>query len=190
MFSIVTNLPFVIGNFSDSITAGYEDEKSYENDHYSISIIHDKTYLPEEAEHYLLKEYDPASIEIDLQYSSKYAQNSATNLNIAAEFVRGNSSIKADCKLKTAAPWLFMPFEVIDPIEAGANYDVLIAYLTDWISNAASMVHHKEPETKPVETAEPDKDPEETTSGPEVTPESEEQDTDAETAPLSETELE
>ena len=141
-----------------------EDDKSYENDHYSIRIIQDKSYLPEEADSYLLTDYEPASIEIDLQYSSKYAQNSATNLNISADFVQGSSSIKADCKLKTAAPWLFMPFEVIDPIEAGSNKDVLISYVTDWISNASSVIRHVSADTETVPESSPESVPDEDNS--------------------------
>ena len=46
-------------------------------------------------------------------------------------------------KLQTAAPWLFIPFEVKDPVQVGANKEkVLDPYLTEWISNAASIIRH------------------------------------------------
>ena len=52
-------------------------------------------------------------------------------------------------KLKTAAPWLFMPFEIKDPVQVGTDREkVLDPYFTDWISNAASMVHHSSSETE------------------------------------------
>jgi hypothetical protein len=57
----------------------------------------------------------------------------------------GNSSLHFDGKVKTAAPWLFMPFEVIDPIQTGTGKDaVLESYFIDWICNASSIIHHIE----------------------------------------------
>ena len=120
-----------------------EEEKTHETDHYSIIVQQDTSFLPEDTDLNLLPEYEDASIEINLHYSSKFAQNSATTLDITADIQQGTSSIKAEGTLKTAAPWLFMPFEVIDPIETGTKKEeVLIPYLTDWISNASSMIRH------------------------------------------------
>ena len=36
-----------------------------------------------------------------------------------------------------------MPFEINDPIQVGTDKDKeIIPYLTDWVSNAASMISH------------------------------------------------
>jgi len=50
-----------------------------------------------------------------------------------------------------------MPFEIIDPVPVGTEKEtVLDPYITDWISNAASMIHHYDEEpgtaTEVVET--------------------------------------
>ena len=133
-----------------------------------------------------------------------------TCLDSTAEVTQAESVLKAEGTVKTAAPWLFMPFEVVDPIETGAKKEeVLIPYLTDWISNAASMIRHTaaQPEADPeeagtesAETAEPaenaaedpesvplPEEPEEQEEAPEET-ETEAGDEDAEAQPLEETE--
>lgn len=120
-----------------------KDEKTHETNHYDVTVRHDTAYLPSDADLSLLQEYEQADISVDLHYSSKYAQNSATTLEISAEVKQAGSVLSVQGKLKTAAPWLFMPFEIIDPIQVGTDKEsVLGPYLTDWISNAASMVHH------------------------------------------------
>ena len=126
-----------------------EDEKSHETDHYTVSVVQDTSFLPDETDLTLLPEFTEISIEADLHYSSKFAQNSATNLDIEANLTKGDSSIRFEGSFKTAAPWLFMPFEVIDPVVIGTKKDeVLIPYITDWISNAASMIRHTAPEAE------------------------------------------
>ena len=187
-----------------------EEEKSHESEHYVLNVTQDTSFLPEGTDPALLPEYDPMRISVDLHYSSKFAQNSATSLDITAEVTQAESVLKAEGTVKTAAPWLFMPFEVVDPIETGAKKEeVLIPYLTDWISNAASMIRHTaaQPEADPeeagtetAETAEPaenaaedpesvplPEEPEEQEEAPEET-ETEAGDEDAEAQPLEETE--
>ena len=92
------------------------------------------------------------------------------------------SEVMIDGKLKTAAPWLFMPFEITDPVEIGPEHpEITEAYGTDWVSNAPSLIHHTE--STEAETEAP------ATDAPETEPEnSEEQDASdtAEAAPLPE----
>ena len=166
-----------------------KDEKSHETDHYDIKITQDTKYLPEDTDLSLLPDSEPIDIQIDLHYSSKYAQNSATALDISADIKEGDARIMISGKLKTAAPWLFMPFEIIDPIQVGtAKETVLEPYFTDWISNAESMIHHTEPgsESESSETDQSGNEPAENASAAEKQPESEEQNPDAETAPIEE----
>ena len=59
------------------------------------------------------------------------------------DYKQNGSSLTIDGKVKTAAPWLFMPFEVTDPAEIGPDHpEITESYLIDWISNAGSMIHH------------------------------------------------
>ena len=119
------------------------DEKTHETEHYDISVTQDTGYLPADTDFSLLPESDPVHATVDLHYSSKYAQNSATTLEIEADIQQGDSRMEISGKLKTAAPWLFMPFEIADPTQVGTDREqVLDPYITDWISNAASLVHH------------------------------------------------
>ena len=167
-----------------------KDEKTHENDHYDVTIIQDTSYLPGDADLSLLPEYEGISMQIDLHYSSKYAQNSATTLEISADISKKESSVKIYGKLKTAAPWLFMPFEIIDPIEVGTDKEaVLDPYITDWISNAASMVHH----STSIQNAEEGQDTEQEQNSNASAVKNEADDTDntdhdAETVPLTDPE--
>ena len=120
-----------------------EEEKSHQEDHYTITVSSDETYLPEDFDRSRLVAFSDIRIELDLHYSSKYSQNSATSLDINATAVQEDSTIKVEGKLKTAAPWLFMPFELIDPISLETDHpETLLSYSLDWISNAKSMIHH------------------------------------------------
>ena len=90
--------------------------------------------------------------------------------------------------MKAAKPWLFKPFEIVDPIDTGtAAEDVLIPYLTDWVSNAASMIRHTavESENEAGNTDQTQTEDDRNQDG-KGQPDDENQDTDAETAPLVE----
>ena len=154
-----------------------KEEKTHEINHYDIKILQDTQYLPVDTDLSTLPDYADTDIDIDLHYSSKYAQNSATTLEIGTEIKQGDSAMNIQGKFKTAAPWLFMPFDIIDPVPVGTEKEtVLDPYITDWISNAASMIHHNDGET---ETA---KEVSETV--PENDTNQETPETEGETAPL------
>ena len=160
-----------------------EEDRSHQEEHYEVSIREDKTWLPEAHKDSELIEWHDIEGELDLHYHSKYSQNSATTLEIKAGFKKDDGSeVMIDGKLKTAAPWLFMPFEITDPIEIGPEHpEITEAYGTDWVSNAPSLIHHTE--ATEAETEAP------ATDAPETEPEnSEEQDASdtAEAAPLPE----
>ncbi|MBR2661223.1 MAG: hypothetical protein IKE15_07435 [Clostridia bacterium] len=173
-------------------TDSYEkDEKSHETEHYDISILQDTAYLPADTDLSLLTDYDPVTAAVELHYSSKYAQNSATTLEFSADIQQADSRMKIAGKLKTAAPWLFMPFEVNDPVPVGTDREkVLDPYITDWISNAASLVHHTaadaEETSGPAETEQQAEEPApEEESAPEEEPTgNEDGGQEAETVPL------
>lgn len=126
-----------------------KDEKTHEINHYNIKAVQDTKYLPADSDLSVLPEYTDMDINIDLHYSSKYAQNSATTLEIGAVIRQGDSVMNMQGKFKTAAPWLFMPFEIIDPVPVGTEKEAVFdPYITDWISNAASMIHHNDEEAE------------------------------------------
>ena len=177
-----------------------KDEKTHEIDHYDITAVQDISYLPTDADLSLIPEFEQANLSLEFHYSSKYAQNSATTLEVEAELKQGENRIQVKSKLKTAAPWLFMPFELLDPIQVGTEKeDVLLPYLTDWISNAKSMIRHTdaeeaeptpEPEAEPAPEAEADTGESEPAENPEAEPLPEDEGADAETAPLETSEQE
>ncbi len=126
-----------------------KDEKSHEINHYNIKVTQDTEYLPADSDLSLLPDYKDMDISIDLHYSSKYAQNSATTLEIDTGIRQGGSTLNIRGKFKTAAPWLFMPFEIIDPVPVGTDKETILdPYITDWISNAASIIRHNAAENE------------------------------------------
>ena len=126
-----------------------EEEKTHETEHYSISVVQDLTYLPEEIDQSLVPEFETVKMDINMHYSSKYAQNSATELVISSEINRGSSKMTVSADVKSAAPWLFVPFEVKNPEAVMPGSDRLIdidSYMSDWISNAKTMLRYNDDE--------------------------------------------
>lgn len=154
-----------------------DEEKNHEEDQYDLSLEKDLTYLPEDINPESIPEFVPVKACINLHYSSKYAQNVATTLEVQASIKQGESTLDITGKFKTAVPWIFMPFEIQDPVQVGTEKDKeIIPYLTDWVSNAASMISHNSAE-EPVQEENTDDIPEDAQN---ETAESE----SAETAPL------
>ena len=155
-----------------------DDEKNHEEDQYDISVEKDLTYLPEDIDPESVPEFDPVNADINLHYSSKYAQNVATTLEMKVRIRQGQSSLELTGKFKTAVPWVFVPFDIQDPIRVGTDKDKeIIPYLTDWVSNAASMISHitaEEPEQEEIATGVSEEVPQNETNEP----------ASAETAPL------
>lgn len=146
----------------------YNDEQDYahETDDYHVIVRQDTAYLPNGYEAESLPEFPEITADISLHYYSKYAQSAATTLDITADVRQADSSLKLEAKLKTASPWLFMPFEVTDPIDIGTDAQkVLVPYLTDWIANAASIIRHTDGTTA-AETEAESIPPEENTEEP------------------------
>ena len=160
-----------------------QDEKTHETNRYDVLIQQDTTYLPADIDFSVLPEFEQIHIAAEFHYSSKYAQNSATTLEITADVNRGNAGLTVQGKMKTAAPWLFMPFEIIDPVQVGTEKaDVLEPYFTDWISNASSMIHYTVSES---DTDQPDTTSQsQKTESEEPASEQENQEAEAETSPL------
>ena len=170
----------------NSETYNDDEEKNHQIDRYQIMISPDTACLPDDTDLSLLPMREEISIDLELHYSSKYAQNSATTLDINADIKQDNSSLHISGKLKTAAPWLFMPFEVVNPVTVGTNFqNELIPYFVDWISNASSMITHtaEEPVDIPMVPAEPEPVADEEQSGSDM-PAADEQNHEADTAPL------
>ena len=136
-FSIRADIKKTFSQYND------EEDKSHQEEHYSAAICQDITWLPEAFKGEELAEWHDVEASLDMHYHSKYSQNSATTLEIKFNYKRNGSSLTIDGKVKTAAPWLFMPFEVTDPTQIGPDHpEITENYLIDWISNAASIIHH------------------------------------------------
>lgn len=122
-----------------------EEDRSHREEHYTVSIRQDTSRLPEALADSDLADWHDMEAELHLHYHSKYSQNSATTLEIRTGFKQNGSSLSVEATIKTAAPWLFMPFEITNPTEIGPEHpDTFKTYQEDWISNVESMIHHTE----------------------------------------------
>lgn len=156
-----------------------DDVKNHEEDQYDILIENDTSYLPSDLDLTVIPEIEKISASINLHYSSQYAQNKATTLEIQADITQNKSHLHIKGKMKTAAPWIFMPFEIVNPVPVGTDPEkVLIPYLTDWISNAASMIEYIQTEEQYQEV------PEDSVSEKQTEKGIDKASADAETAPL------
>lgn len=135
-----------------------EEERSHQTEHYSIVLDSDES---QEHTGYAIPAFERAELELDLHYYSKFSQNSATTLEVDALWKQSGSSVGLKGQFKTASPWLFMPFDVGSPVAVSpSDNGALLLYLTDWISNAQSLIHHTDPaalteSAAPAETAVP-----------------------------------
>lgn len=120
------------------------DEISNEKNLYKISIVHDTQYLPEDTDLSKLQEFETMNVDVDMHYSSKYAQNSATKLVVTANAHQGDSVMSIKAEMYTARNWPFIPFEISNSIYTGTDTEtVLAAYLEDWVSNAGSRLRYR-----------------------------------------------
>jgi len=158
-----------------------DEERSHQEEQYHIVL---ESFEDEDTASFSLPAFDKAELDIGLHYYSKYAQNSATTLEIDVNWKQAANSLHASGKIKTAAPWLFMPFDTANAVQVGTeeNDPILATYLADWISNAPSILRYTQESVIPVnETIPP---PPAETSAQEKTEEADAAD-EAEAAPLN-----
>lgn len=120
----------------------YEDdeERSHQEEHYSIVI---EAYEDEDTSDYEIPPFEKTQIDLILHYHSKYSQNSATTLDIQMNMSRPSSGLNFTGTFKSAAPWLFMPFDISNAEEIKASdFSPVVSYLTDWVSNAPSIIRY------------------------------------------------
>ena len=154
-----------------------EEERSHQEEQYHIVL---EAVEDEDTAAFGLPAFDKADLDIGVHYYSKYAQNSATSMEINALWQQGASTLRATGTFKTAAPWLFMPFDLTNPVLVSTDLnDIrLTAFLADWISNAPSILHYSQGIVPVNETIPPA-----ATEAP-VPEEADGEDDGAETAPL------
>lgn len=157
-----------------SETRDDEEGRSHQNDRYKIYIQPDDTYVPDSFDKSLLSPFEAIEADLEMHYSSKFAQNSSTKLEFKANIKKEKSDITVQGSLKTvnSDSWVFRPFDTSHTDDIGTDsIDKVVSYLTDWVSNASSMIHHNlsnndEPETINDSVSETDvkdkTDPEET----------------------------
>ena len=137
-----------------------EESRSHQTDSYKIILCQDNTFVPEQVDPSVIPSFETIEANLTLHYSSKFAQNSSTKLEFDADFKQGNSIVSVQGSLKTvnSDSWVFKPFDISHPVQLGADKaDVFTSYMTDWISNASTMIHHIQPSTDiPSETQIPE----------------------------------
>ena len=93
-----------------------DEEISNEKNLYKVSIIHDTRYLPEGTDTSKLQEFETINADVEMHYSSKYAQSSGTKLVINASVHQGESVMTVEAEMNTVRNWPFIPFEISNPV--------------------------------------------------------------------------
>jgi hypothetical protein len=120
-----------------------DEEISNEKNLYKVNIVHDTRYLPEGTDTSKLQEFEKMTADVEMHYSSKYAQSSGTKLVINASVHQGESVMTVKAEVSTVKNWPFIPFEVIDPVYTETDTkSVLAPYLEEWAANARSMLKY------------------------------------------------
>ena len=120
-----------------------DEEISNEKNLYKVNIVHDTRYLPEGTDTSKLQEFETMTADVEMHYSSKYAQSSGTKLVINASVHQGESVMTAKAEVSTVKNWPFIPFEIIDPVYTETDTkSVLAPYLEEWTANARSMLKY------------------------------------------------
>lgn len=182
------NFAVRISILKDSETHEDDEGRYHQTDHYTINVQPDESCVPESFDKSLLTPFDKIEADISLHYSSKFAQNSSTKLEFTASVKQGPASrvtVQGSVKTVNSDTWVFKPFDITHSVPVGTDFvNTIIPYGTDWISNAASMIHHTlTEETTPVDDHTTDD-----SQASEDNPGNDEQDAsgEAETAPLGE----
>ena len=120
-----------------------DEEISNEKNLYKVNIVHDTRYLPEGTDTSKLQEFETMTADVEMHYSSKYAQSSGTKLVINASVHQGESVMTVKAEVSTVKNWPFIPFEIIDPVYTETDTkSVLAPYLEEWAANARSMLKY------------------------------------------------
>ena len=105
-----------------------DDVKNHEEDQYDIIIENNASYLPSDIDLSVIPEFAAINANISLHYSSQYAQNKATTLVIQASIKQDNTQLQLKGKVNTAAPWIFMPFEIVNPEPVGTDIEKVFVH--------------------------------------------------------------
>lgn len=126
-----------------------DEEISNEKNLYKVSIIHDTRYLPEDTDTSKLQEFETINADVEMHYSSKYAQSSGTKLVINASVHQGESVMTVKAEMNTVRNWPFIPFEISNPVYTETDTKTVLApYLEEWAANARSMLRYMNDETE------------------------------------------
>ena len=93
----------------------YMDEntgKEHEIHRYVINAARDDSILPEGTSADMIPAFDPIEADCSFHYSGKTGPNSQTTLEVNGSYTRGKMAFSVEGKLKTAATWPFVPFDI------------------------------------------------------------------------------
>ena len=118
-----------------------EEEKSHQTDHWILSAEKDTSYLPEGEKEEDYPDVEPISLDLNLHYSSKYAQSSPTSLEIDAVCTFNGTKIQLQASCKTASPWIFSPFDIsnAEKLETLTDQERTVL-LAEWLAAASEQI--------------------------------------------------
>lgn len=122
-------------SYSGSVDS--ETEKEHEIHHYDIIIERDTGHLPEGVSEDDIPAFEPVHIDAVLHFSGKAGPNAPTTLETDIQFEKGELIFQINGKLKTAATWPFMPFNIEQAVSVNdMSEGEMTAVLLEWMTNA------------------------------------------------------
>ena len=111
-----------------------EDTRSHEQYLYTIDIQNDFSVLTDDEQALNFSETPDRHGKATLHFYSKYAQSSPTTLEVSAEWQEENLGLTLTGKIKSASPWVYSPFEIMNP------QNVLEMKTEEWAAIGAELL--------------------------------------------------
>ena len=89
-----------------------EDNRSHETYEWKLLVEQDASRLPDTVDSTVFPTLESTEFRLNLHFFSKYEHSSPTTMEFEANVLRGSTHLTLSGKVKSAAPWVFMPFDI------------------------------------------------------------------------------
>jgi len=118
-----------------------EETRSHETYNYTMDIVNDASQAEEGVAAAEYTEIPERHGKAALHFYSKYAQSSPTTLEVSGEWQEEGLKLTLEGKFKSASPWVFSPFEIVNPQNLMEMTDVeRLACAEEWLNGAAGLL--------------------------------------------------
>ena len=118
-----------------------EETRSHETYNYTMDIVNDASQAEEGVAAAEYTEIPERHGKAALHFYSKYAQSSPTTLEVSGEWQEEGLKLTLEGKFKSASPWVFSPFEIVNPQNLMEMTEAeRLACAEEWLNGAAGLL--------------------------------------------------